>query len=101
MFSYDTLSEALKDMKNRGFTTDFNIAFLHIECSKTGKKLLPADFEIVEHYRFEGDSDPADESVIYAIQSVDGNTKGTLVSAYGTYSEEISEELIQKLAIHE
>jgi hypothetical protein len=98
---YDTVTEALKQLKLRGFTTDFNLAFDKINCSKTSACLSPAEFEIVEHYRFEGDTDPADESVVYAIQSKDGTMQGVLVSAYGTYSESISEEMIKKLSIKE
>lgn len=101
MISYDTLTEALADLKNRGFITDFNISFEHIKCSDTGKQLYPQDFEIVEHYRFEGNTDPGDESVIYAIQSIDGNIKGTLISAYGMYGEAVSEDMIKKLIVHE
>ncbi len=101
MLSYDTLTEALTDLKKRGFTTDFNISFEHIKCSDTGKQLYPQDFEIVEHYRFEGNTDPGDESVVYAIHSIDGSMKGTLVSAYGMYSEAMSEDMIKKLAVHE
>ena len=101
MPSYDTLTEALNDLKKRGFTTDFNISFQHIECVNTGKELHPKDFEIVEHYRFEGNTDPDDESVVYVIQSIDGSIKGTLVSAYGMYSESVSEDMIKKLTVHE
>lgn len=99
MHSYETVSEALTDLKQRGFTTDFNIAFDTIKCNQTGICLSPSQFEIVEHYRFEGDSDPADESVVYAIASKDGDFKGVLVSAYGTYSEQISNDMIKKLSI--
>ncbi len=101
MISYDTLSEALNDLKKRGFVIDFNLSSDVIKCSSSGKTLAAHDFEIVEHYRFEGDTNPDDESVVYAIQSSDETLKGTLVSAYGMYSEEVSEALIKKLSVHE
>lgn len=41
-------------------------------------------------------TNPDDSSVLYVIESKDGNRKGTLVSAYGMYSEGMSEEMIQK-----
>ena len=90
MHVYENLVDALKDMKQRGFTTDFNIAFDNIECKTTGTCLSPSQFEIVEHYRFEGDTNPSDSSVIYAVQSHDGVLKGTLISAYGMYSDAVS-----------
>ena len=100
MPAYETVTEALKDLKARGFTTDFNLAFDCIKCSETGKCLSPAEFEIVEHHRFEGISDPSDEEVVYAIASKDGSMKGVLVSAFGTYSEALEDTLIRKLQVH-
>jgi hypothetical protein len=100
MQTYDTVTEALKDLKLRGFTIDFNIAFDKIICSDNNICLNPNEFEIVEVYRFEGDTDPGDQSVIYAIESKDGNVKGTMSGAYGTYAESISTEMMQKLSMH-
>lgn len=100
MRSYDTVTEALKDLKQRGYTVDFNIGFDKIICSNNEIYLHPEEFEIVEFYRFEGDSNPADEEVVYAIGSKDGKTKGVMASAFGMYADSISNELLQKLSIH-
>jgi hypothetical protein len=100
MPAYETVTEALKDLKARGFTTDFNIAFDSIKCSSTGKCLSPSEFEIVEHHRFEGNTDPSDEAVVYAIASKDGTMRGVLVSAFGIYSEQVDDALIRKLSVH-
>jgi hypothetical protein len=99
MKSYDTLTEAIKDLKARGFNLDFNLRETQIECTTTGAKLSPSEFEITEVYRFEGETDPGDEMVLYAIQSKDG-LKGTLMNAYGAYSNTMSNELIGKLTVH-
>ena len=100
MKSYDTVTEALKDLKLRGFTTDFNIAFDTLICSENKICLNPNEFEIVETYRFEGDTDPGDENVVYAIDSKERSIKGTMSSAYGMYAETVSNEMIQKLSMH-
>ena len=100
MKSYDTVTEALKDLKLRGFTTDFNIAFDKLICSENKICLNPNEFEIVETYRFEGDTDPGDENVVYAIESKDTKIKGTMSSAYGMYAKTVSNEMIQKLSMH-
>jgi len=47
----------------------------------------PSSLTIIKVYRFEGESDPADMSVIYAIRADDGQ-KGYLLNAYGTYSDQ-------------
>ncbi len=100
MKTYDTVTEALKDLKARGFTIDFNLAFDKITCPDNKVCLNPNEFEIVEVYRFEGDTDPGDENVVYAIKSKDGTLKGTMSSAFGMYAETVSNEMIQKLSMH-
>ena len=100
MPAYDTLLDALNDLKQRGYTIDFNLAFDYVKSSETGVRLLPSQFEITEYYRFEGISDPEDSSVIFAIESTDGTMKGVLVNAYGVYSEVCSEEMLEKLKMH-
>lgn len=91
---YATVTEALEQLRQQGFTTDFNLQENCIVCNTN--KYNPDDFEIVDVYRYEGNTDPADEATVYAIQSSDG-TKGVLVTGYGMYSDTMSEELLQKL----
>ncbi|MBS1512291.1 MAG: phosphoribosylpyrophosphate synthetase [Bacteroidetes bacterium] len=100
MPSYDTLTDALNDLKQRGFTIDFNIAFDKLVCTSNTTVLNPNEFEIVEVYRFEGNTNPADEEVVYAIAAKEGDRKGTLISAFGIYAADISTELLKKLTIH-
>ncbi len=100
MNSPDTVTGALKELKSKGYTVDFNIAFDKIICSENKICLNPHEFEIVEVFRFEGDTNPSDEDVVYAIESKDGEIKGTMTSAYGMYAESASAEMIQKLSIH-
>ncbi len=101
MHIYDTVTAALADLKKRDFTTDFNIAFDKIKCADTDRCFSPSEFEIVEHYRFEGNTDPGEEAVIYAVSSKDESMKGVLVSAYGMYSDSMSDEMIQKLRVQQ
>ncbi len=90
---YDTVSEAIDELRRQGFTTDFNIESDHIVCDKG--KFSSHNFEVVDIYRYEGNSDPADEAAVYAIQCSD-NTKGILVTGYGA-SENISNDMLKKL----
>lgn len=52
-------------------------------------------FDIVEVYRYEGNTDPSDEATVYAIESKTG-LKGVLVTGYGV-SENISSDILEKL----
>jgi hypothetical protein len=101
MKSYDNLVEALVDLKQQGYTTDFNLAFDHIKCSATGVCLSPTQFEIVAHYRFEGDTDPSESAVLYVVEAKDHGMKGVLINAYGVYGDAVSNAIIQKLTVHE
>ena len=98
MFTYDTVTQAVNGLKQRGYTIDFNLEADRISCTKTPLVLSPADFEITEFYRFEGDSDPADEAVVYAIESK-GGQKGLIVTGFGISAEGIGEEMIEKLGV--
>ena len=100
MESYDTVVDALNGLKAKGYSTDFNIAFDKIICSKKETTLKPDEFEIVEVYRFEGETNPSDEDVVYAIESKQGNIKGVITSAFGLYADSVSNEMIQKLSMH-
>ena len=100
MYQYDTVVEAINGLKERGYTLDFNLAFDNLVCVQNNTCLNPAEFEITEVHRFEGDTNPSDEDVVYAITSKDGNMKGVLTSAFGLYAEDVSPELLARLTMH-
>lgn len=99
MTTYDTVVQALQGLKADGYTLDFNIDFDKLHCTHNGLCLNPAEFEVVEVHRFEGDTNPSDEDVVYAISSKDGQYKGILTSAYGPYADAISVDMQQKLVL--
>lgn len=92
---YATVTEALKRLREKGFTIDYNLGENCITC-KSGS-FAPADFEIVEVYRYEGQTDPADEATVYGIESNTG-LKGVLVTGYGATSG-LSGDILTKLSI--
>jgi hypothetical protein len=82
-----SLWQVMQSLKKRGFSNDFSISpDGQMICSSADYKFKPDDVYIVKTYRFEGDSDPGDMSVLYAIQARNG-IKGLLVDAYGAASE--------------
>lgn len=98
MYTYDTVTEAIKGLKQRGYTIDFNLEFDKISCRTVPVSLAQSEFEITEVYRFEGNSDPADEAVIYAIESKHGQ-KGVLVNGFGISADSVGEEMLKKLSL--
>ena len=100
MYTYDTVVDAINDLKKRGYTIDFNIAFDKLICSEKKHILDPSDFEITETYRFEGNTDPGDEDVVYAVEAKEGKLKGIITSAFGMYAETASTDMLKKLSMH-
>ncbi len=100
MKSYDTVTEAVNDLKERGFNVNFNLAFDKLICLEDNFCLNPNEFEIVEVHRFEGVTNPSDEDVVYAVESKDEKIKGVVTSAFGLYADPVSNEMIQKLSMH-
>jgi len=97
MYVYDTVTAAINGLRDRGYTLDFNQKGICLECD--GEQFHPEDFEIAEVYRFEGPTDPADEAVVYGIQSKNGQ-KGILVDGFGISSDPLSAEMLKKFSYH-
>jgi len=96
MQSYDSLIEALDGLKKKGYTYDFNLKENSIVCDELKQVLTPKELIIHEIHRFESMSDVDDESIIYALETIDGK-KGTMIDAYGAYAGSLSSEMIDKL----
>ena len=92
-----TLSEILEKLKQEGYTTDFNLKHNCLECAENSLQVHPEDFVVDRIFRFEGDSNPEDEAIVYAISSEKYGLKGTLVNSYGTYTDDITNELVHAL----
>jgi hypothetical protein len=99
MRSFASLKEALEDLVKRGYTQDFDLQSDGIVNERAKLLLHPEDFSIDEFYRFEGASNPDDNSVIYAISSKAGD-KGVLIDAYGVYAENLTPDMSRKLTEH-
>jgi hypothetical protein len=100
MKNYVSLADALDDLRKRGYEADFATETVCLYCGDLDIRLDPEDFHIDEVYRFEGDSNPDDNSTLYAISSSTG-VKGTLVDTYRAYSDSLRFEMAKKLqALH-
>ena len=97
MENYETLSEAIAALKEQGYTEDLNLEQNCLECISGHKKLAPDEFVIDKSFRFDVDEDPSDQAVLYAISSDKHQLKGLLVNGYGLYSDDTSNEMLEKL----
>jgi hypothetical protein len=83
-----SLSSCSNKMREMGYTEDFQVDKLGLSTFGQGTKTYrPEDVRIVNFYRFEGVSDPGDNTIMYVIETNDG-VKGTLVDGYGAYASD-------------
>ena len=99
MEPYTTLSETMDMLRKEGYVEDFNLQQNCLDCRKGQLKVSTDEFIIDKYYRFEGESNPSDAAILYAISSDKHQLKGVLVNAYGIYSEPLTDEMLQKLDI--
>ncbi len=100
MPSYDTLSQAVNALRRRGYTDDLSLKDHCVVCGGKKTELHPEDFHIDEFHRFEGDSDPADEAIVYAISAPKHGIRGVLVNGYGPSASSLTQAMVAKLATH-
>ena len=82
----DSLVTVLAAVEKLGFQSQFEVNGKNLVSLKTDSHFLANEVKIVHFYRFEGESNPDDSSILYAIESNNGE-KGTLVDGYGTTAD--------------
>jgi hypothetical protein len=91
MYHYATVSKAIKELTDKGYTVDYNLEEEKIINS-------PHDFTIEELYRYEGDTDPGDEATVFGIKSSLGE-KGLFVAGLGAYGDRKTAMVLNELYI--
>ncbi len=79
---YTSLVEAHQDLLTKGYDKNYKVTEAMTMEDGEGHKYSPNQLSIDEFHRFEGDTDPADNSILYAVSANDGR-RGTLVDAFG------------------
>lgn len=92
------LSQALSKVGEKGYVENFKATEKGLVSLETSRMYQPDEVKVVNFYRFEGVSDPDDMSILYVIEANDGS-KGTLVDAFGMYSNPLVEEFMKNVEI--
>lgn len=82
----DTLVECMAVLRERGYSHNFTATKEDTILDDAKKEYKPHEVKISSFYRFEGESDPGDNSILYAIETNTGE-KGVLVNSYGPTSD--------------
>ena len=94
------LDYCLKRLEQKGYTDQYRVEKGKLHSLTQPKKFYkPKDVMAANFFRFEGITNPDDMSILYAIETSDGN-KGTLVDAYGIYSDEETGAFMKEVEIH-
>lgn len=94
---YSTLASGINDLRKRGFTHNFFVNKNGQLEEHTGKFYSTSEVELLEFHRFDGMTNPADDSILYAIQTRSGE-KGTVVDSYGSDGSEITSKFMNNVA---
>jgi hypothetical protein len=81
-----TLLDCLNHAVKKGYIENFQIINNCLSVHDDRLYYYPSDVVIKNFYRFEGQSDPQDSSILYLIETCDGR-KGTMIDAYGVYAD--------------
>lgn len=95
-----SVTEIIEALREEGYTHDFSFKNDEL-CSVSDGSIYKADELIIEKTeRYEGDSDPSDNAIIYAITAKDG-TKGVLTDSYGAYADPKLAKIIGDIPVRE
>jgi hypothetical protein len=92
----ETVSEAINRLHRAGYLDEYGADRKGLKSHGRGQVFAPETFRVDEIVRFEGDSDPGDESAVFALTSEDG-TKGTYTVAFGPLMDPLDAEMVRKL----
>lgn len=82
----NTLTQCVNKMMKDGYVDSFKVSSKGLLDQSNDTTYQPEQVSIINFYRFEGQSDPGDNAILYVIETSDGR-KGTLIDAYGPYSD--------------
>ena len=94
------LESCLRKLESKGYTDSYRVEGGRLASLSDPKmKYKAKDVVAANFFRFEGITDPEDMSILYAIETSDGR-KGTLVDAYGMYSDAETGDFMKEVEIH-
>ncbi len=97
-----TLSQVIEKLRLKRQDNEFRLTQEGFTIGN-GKFYQPQDMKIIKTFRFEGESDPSDSSILYVLEGNDG-TIGYSADAYGAYSNHDDmhyDDFIRKVPVEE
>lgn len=93
----DNMVEILNYLARQGYTDDFRAEHGGLRALKTHHLYRPEELVVDATYRFEGETNLEDESVVFALRDPVLGTKGTYVVAYSTEMSGVDSDMVPRL----
>jgi hypothetical protein len=91
-----SLSACLGKVESSGYSEHYRVEQGKLLSPSTNHYYTPGEINIANFYSFEGLSNPADNAILYVIETKDGG-KGTLIDACGAYADPTINELMRQV----
>lgn len=92
----ETEAEAIRRLESAGYVDEYLADAAGLKSHASGAAWVPESFRVDEMVRFEGESDPADESAVFALRAPDG-TKGTYTVGFGPLMDPLDAAVVRRL----
>jgi len=93
-----SLTRTIDDLARAGFAEHFGMSGDGLRSFTSGRRYRAGEVVIREFHRFEGVSDPDDMCIVFAVET-QGGARGTLVDAFGVYSDPMMSAFLEKVPI--
>lgn len=94
----ETILEAAARLKDAGYTVDYSSTEDgNLRCGACGTEHAPAEMTVDEVVRYEGASNPDDETILLALRCACG-ARGLYVAAYGPNASATDARVLRDLA---
>lgn len=92
----NTMSDCTNNLTKQGYTENFQVISDRLKALSDGTLYTVSDVVISNFYRFEGQNDPSDNSILYSIETHDGK-KGMLIDSYGAQADTALSDFIRQV----
>jgi hypothetical protein len=90
--------EVIERLRGEGYTHEFFIVPEGIKCPECDSQVLaPEDVHVDQTERVEGDSNPEEEGIVFAVSDGPCGLRGVLVSAYGPEVDGPRADILRRL----
>lgn len=93
---YDTLADATAQLLKKGYNFNFQVNEAGKLSDNDALEFEPSQVILEEVHRFEGMTNPADSSILYAVKTKSGE-KGIVIDSYGADGSEVTSEFMNKV----